>query len=318
MLSSLKRRLAKESRISRRVAERWSTHHGGTDNFSPQVYWLALPEVQARFQALSTGGKSHHWIDYCVDEFLGDRRPAERMASLGCGTGALEQHLSRLNAFRHCDAFDIAPGALEVARRQAEAAGLEGVHYELGNIETLPLVERAYDAVWFNGSLHHVSNLEEVCNRIATALKPDGFVFLSEYVGATRFDLPARQKEVIRAAFALVPERYRRSFMPAMKGEVQPSPLIPDPRAVEAADPSEAVRSADILRVVGDRLEIVDHHQAGGTLLQFLLQGIAGNFRSDDPGSLAVLETLFRIEDALIAAGDVGSDFALVVARARG
>jgi hypothetical protein len=30
-----------------------------------------------------------------------------------------------------------------------------------------------------------------------------------------------------------------------------------------------------------------------------------------------VLDMLFRIEDALIAAGDLGSDFALVVARPR-
>jgi len=39
------------------VAEYWSEHHGGTDAFSPLVYWLAVPEVQERFQRLSTGGQ---------------------------------------------------------------------------------------------------------------------------------------------------------------------------------------------------------------------------------------------------------------------
>jgi hypothetical protein len=62
---------------------------------------------------------------------------------------------------------------------------------------------------------------------------------------------------------------------------------------------------------------VVARHNAGGTILQFLLQGISGNFRTDDPGSLIVLDMLFRIEDALIAAGDLGSDLALVVARPR-
>jgi SAM-dependent methyltransferase len=298
-----------------RVAEHWSTHHAGTEAFSAQVYWLALPEVQARFQARSTAGRSHHWIDYCL-QFLAGRLPA-RMASLGCGTGDLEHHLSRLNAFTRCDSYDIAPGALEVARRLAEGSGLRGVHFELGDIETLALAERTYDAVWFNGSLHHIRDLEGVCDRVGRALKPDGFVFISEYVGANRFDFTPRQRQAIQSAFALVPERYRRSFMPDRRGAVQAAPLIPDPKEVAAQDPSEAVRAADIVKVVSERFEIVARHDSGGTLLQFLLSGIAGNFRADDPASQTVLEMLFRIEDALIESGDLGSDFVLMVGRPR-
>jgi SAM-dependent methyltransferase len=209
------------------------------------------------------------------------------MASLGCGTGALERHLALLQAFRRCDAFDIAPGALEVARREAAAAGVTGLHYERGDIERLILPVQSYDAIWVNGSLHHVSNLEGVCDGVAAALKPDGHVFLSEYVGADRFDLPERQKAAIRAAFELIPERYRCSFDGGIRGPVQSVPRIPDPRAVAAADPSEAVRSSAILEVVERRFEVVARHNAGGTILQFLLQGISGNFRTDDPGSLS-------------------------------
>jgi hypothetical protein len=105
--------------------------------------------------------------------------------------------------------------------------------------------------------------------------------------------------------------------MPRRTGEVQPAPLLPDPREVAAQDPSEAVRSADILKVVGERLDVVARHDIGGGLLQFLLSGICGNFRPEDPGSMAVLDMLFGVEDALMAAGDLGSDFVLLVARAR-
>jgi len=301
---------------SDRVAERWSTCHGGTDAFSPLVYWLAVPEVSQRFQFRATGGKSQHWVNYCVHNFLGDRIPVDRMCSLGCGTGTLERHLALLDAFRQCDAYDIAPGALAIARHDAEAAGVTGVSYDLADLNALDLPPRAYDAVWFNSSLHHVRELEIACDRVASALKPQGFVFINEYVGANKFDFSVRQKQAIRAAFALVPDRYRRSFV-AEGATVQREPLIPDPKVVEAADPSEAIRSSEILKVVDERFEVVARHDAGGTLLQFLLQGIAGNFRSDDPGSLAVLEMLFRIEDTLIDTGDLGSDFVLVVARPR-
>ena len=188
--------------------------------------------------------------------------------------------------------------------------------YDVADLNALNLPPRAYDAVWFNSSLHHVRELEAACDQVAAALKPNGFVFINEYVGADRFDFSNRQKEAIRAAFALVPDRYRRSFV-ADGATVQPAPFIPDPREVEAVDPSEAVRSSEILKVVEERFDIVARHDAGGTLLQFMLQGIAGNFRSDDPGSLAVLEMLFRIEDTLIDGGDLGSDFVLVVARSK-
>jgi 2-polyprenyl-3-methyl-5-hydroxy-6-metoxy-1,4-benzoquinol methylase len=301
---------------SERVADLWSTQHGGTDTFSPLVYWLAVPEVSQRFQQRSTGGQSGHWINYCVNTYLGGRVPVARMCSLGCGTGTLERHLAQLNAFSQCDAYDIAPGALDVARRDAAAAGIGGINYEVADLNTLALAQGAYDAIWFNGSLHHMTDLETVCDRVAAALTPDGFVFISEYVGPDRFAFSPRQKTAIQAAFALVPERYRRSFVDPRRA-VQAAALIPNPVEVEQADPSEAVRSSEILKVVHERLDVVVQHDIGGTLLQFLLHGIAGNFRSDDPGSLAILDMLFRIEDALIDSGDLQSDFALIVARRR-
>ena len=41
------------------------------------------------------------------------------MLSIGCGSGALERDLFTLNAFRHCDAIDIAPTAIETAIKAA-------------------------------------------------------------------------------------------------------------------------------------------------------------------------------------------------------
>ena len=92
---------------------------------------------------------------------------------------------------------------------------------------------------------------------------------------------------------------------------------IPSPARVALADPSEAVRSAEILPVVSQHFEIVQRSDAGGSLLQYLLHDIAGHFGSDDPAALAVLRLLFSVEDTLLEVGDLQSDFALVVARPR-
>jgi len=88
---------------------------------------------------------------------------------------------------------------------------------------------------------------------------------------------------------------------------------LPTKSSVIAVDPSEAVRSADIVPVLTSLFDIVEFRPLGGSILQFLLADIAGNFRSEEGKQL--LEMLFAIEDTLMATGDLESDFAYIVAR---
>ena len=86
-------------------------------------------------------------------------------------------------------------------------------------------------------------------------------------------------------------------------------------RSVIAVDPSEAVRSADIMPVLKASFDIVEHRLLGGAILQFLLSDIAGNFETEDGERL--LQMLFTIEDTLMEIGDLPNDFAYIVARPR-
>lgn len=297
------------------VADLWSRKLDTSDEFSSDVYWLAVPEVYRSYtQAATRGRREDSWVNDCVLHFLAGRTPVERMLSIGCGSGALERHLDTLSAFRECDAWDIAPTAIETARRIAQKEGRRNIHYEVRDANTPGFLRgpaARYDAVWFNSSLHHIEALERVCEGVARSLKPNGLLFVHEYVGPNVFALPPRQKQVIRAAFDLIPERFRRNG-PATLAE---APGIPDPAEVAAVDPSEAVRSADILKVVSHYFDVVECNPAGGTVLQFLLHGIAGNFRQEDPDSMKVLDLLIRIERILIDVGELQSDFVLLVAR---
>ncbi len=300
-----------------KVAVRWSDSAVVFDAFSPQLYWLAIPAVQARHQRRSCGGRNYpSWVEYCLNEFM-PYTPAERMLSIGCGQGALERQLHTLRAFEACDAFDIAPGAIEMARKAASDAGIRTINYAARDVEALDLGDGLYDAIWFNGSLHHIEALEVVLSNVRRALKPGGLLFLHEYVGADRFAFPSVQREAIERAFLLIPETYRKSFAAHDMGEVAALPPLPDPEEVRRADPSEAVRSSAILPVVTTLFDTLALNASGGTLLQFLLSGIAGNFRADDPKSMAVLDMLFRIEDTLIDTGHLPSDFVVCTARAK-
>ena len=298
------------------TADYWSENLAGSNPFSAEVYWLAIPRVQRRFQRQACAGLDYtSWMHYCVGEFLRRRTPVARMLSIGCGTGDLERTLHRLGAFAWCDAIDIAPGAIGVAVREANAVGATTIRYQVQDLEQTDLPRHHYDAVWFNGSLHHIRALETVCQRVCQALKPDGWLFFHEYVGANHFRFDAAQRAAINHAFGLIPERFRRSFQAGNWGQVQQAVLMPDPLEVARVDPSEAVRSADILNVVRQHFDIVVENRCGGSLLQFVLHGIAGNFREDDPASMEILDMLFAIEDRLMASGSLQSDFVGVAAR---
>ncbi|MER9435251.1 class I SAM-dependent methyltransferase [Mesorhizobium sp. M0618] len=298
-----------------RVAKRWSEISSESDEFSANVYWLAIPAIMSRHQRRASAGENYpSWVEYCLGSFIpqgGERR----MLSVGCGYGDLERHLMRIDACAICDAFDIAPAAIDSAIVAAAGEGFDGIRYRCADIETLQLEEGVYDAVWFNGSLHHIHALERVLDRVRYSLKPGGFLFVNEYVGANHFGFPLAQQEAISHAFHLIPPRYRLSFIPAILGQVATQAPIPDPTEVRRADPSEAIRSQDIVPVIVSMFDVLAMNACGGTIMQFLLSGIAGNFREEDPSSMLVLEMLLKIEDALIDTGTLGSDFMVIAAR---
>ncbi len=298
------------------IAARWSAQQPGAGAFSRAVYWLAIPEVDARYQRRACAGDTtRRWFAHLVDTHLGPAAARARMVSLGCGTGGLERKLHALGAFAHFDAFDVAPGAIDGARRDAAPAGMTNIDYQVRDLQAEGVPRRSYDAAWFNGSLHHIERLEYVLDEVRDSLAPDGWLFVNEYVGANAFGFGPRQRECIAAAFRLLPARLRRSCIAGDEGRLMEAAPLPDPDEVRRVDPSEAVRSEDILRAIEARFDVVERNDCGGTLLHFLLAGIAGNFRADDAEAMRYLEMLFAIEDALIDGGELASDFVVLAAR---
>ena len=78
-------------------------------------------------------------------------------------------------------------------------------------------------------------------------------------------------------------------------------------------DPSEAVRSRDILPLLRAHFPNVRVIETGGTILYPLLQQIAFNFEIDPIGP-PVLNLLIWLETALIKTGLLPSDFVFCVA----
>jgi SAM-dependent methyltransferase len=92
---------------------------------------------------------------------------------------------------------------------------------------------------------------------------------------------------------------------------------FPSCSSVVTTDPSEAVRSDEIVPILRKDWQIVERRDWGGNISQFLFSGIAGNFAREDPCSQRLVEMLLEIEDVLLECGEFQSDFAYIAARPR-
>jgi len=297
------------------VIERWSSDT--SEDFSQAVYWLANPIVARRYQNRAVGdSQATHWVDFCAGRFLSEL-PVNRILSVGCGEGGLERHLQGLLPATLIEGIDISPTRIDSARQAAAEAGMSAIRYFVGDAEDMPLLPSRYGAIIFDASLHHVFDVRGLLERVATALGPGGILVVNEYVGPNRFALSSREREVLEAAWRLLPEAFRRSCATVNRGELQHAPAYPDPAEVEQVDPSECVQSEQIMPTLRERFEILHYADRGGSLVHFLLANIAGNFREDNPRAVRLLEVMFDLEDVLVESGDLGVHFALAIARPR-
>ena len=84
--------------------------------------------------------------------------------------------------------------------------------------------------------------------------------------------------------------------------------------AMIEADPSEAIRSSEILPVLRRHFDIIEERPLGGALLHLALGEIAQNFAMQSSEDRALLEAAFAAEDAAMRDGRLGTDFVVVTA----
>jgi SAM-dependent methyltransferase len=150
------------------------------------------------------------WFErWAVTEILGGRAPVASCLSLCCGFGEIERILARLGAFEHCLGVDLAPEAVAAARVAAASDGIDGLSYQVVDVETVEFEPDTYDLIWANGALHHVARLEHVVTAAYKSLRPGGLLVANEYVGPNHHQLDPRTVELVNAAIHLLPPELR-------------------------------------------------------------------------------------------------------------
>lgn len=275
-------------------------------------HWLQHPLVQERINLMVAGRPAMNRFEYFLQRYLNGKMPVERALTLGSGAGELERGLCHYDFASLHEGIDVSDDAVRTAKERAEAAGFTHLRYCLGDLNAVFLEPGAYDVIFGISSIHHTQELEHLFDQIQQALKPGGYFFMDEFVGPNRFQWPDEQLRLINEQLTLLPKDIRRRISDNQKFKEQV--VRKSVAEIRAADPSEAVRSSDILPLLSEFFTVLEIKGYAGGIIHELLYDIAGNFREENPGSLELLRKLFQVEDDLTSCGKLRHDFAVIIA----
>lgn len=295
----------------RRVQEFYSTD--AVRESWPWRHWNAQPSVAREINRRVTGSPHVVLHDHLrgVLSGLGLPLPAGRAVSLGCGQGRQDRSLFRHGIVGQLTGYDLSPASVAAAGRWARASGIDCFDYHEGDLNTLDLEEGAFDLVVAEMSLHHTTELERLFDVIAHALKPGGLLLTDEYVGPTRFRWSEAQMRTVNGLLAMLPDEMARTW----EGTLKPRIVHQPDSFFETVDPSEAIRSGEVVARLEERFDVVWRRPYGGAILHPLLHDIAFNFREGDLYGDAFLAAAISLENTMMATGDLASDFAVLIAR---
>ena len=163
-----------------------------------------------------------------VPTAVADLHPGEVVLDLGSGAGGdVLISAGRVSPGGRAIGLDMTPEMLDLARRNAEAAGVDNVEFLQGYLEEVPLPDDSVDVVISNCVINLAADKRVVLAEAARVLRPGGRLAVSDVVAdedmdeATRADM-AQWTGCI--AGALTEARFRAALLDAGFTDVEITP----------------------------------------------------------------------------------------------
>ena len=150
-------------------------------------------------------------------------------------------------------------------------------------------------------------NLRKILN------KRNGLIIINEYIGPNRFWHSDKVLDIINQILRCLDSSYKRNYLidgKTLRNEYIRTPL----EHFLKHDPSEAVRSEDILKYFSQYFNIIEQKNYGGQINHMLLTGIIQNFK-DTKEDNQILKLLMVFEELLEKYNVIQSDFSFIKAK---
>lgn len=294
----------------KKIKSVWSSDENTVNRYGKGFHWVESNIVMRAINRNISGDPKIDWVTYIINKYLTKLKGTCTGLSLGCGVGALERQLQQNKIFKTLDAYDFADGAIKQAKASAKKENLK-INYKVADLNRLNLKKNKYNFIFANSIIHHLKNLEFIIKQINQALLSDGLVFLIEYVGPSQFQYTDKQVKIINDIINLLPPIYRKRVSDPQT--LKPLFIPPSKKYMDEHDPSEAIRSAEIVNLFKKNFQVIEHKDFGGTILHMLLQDIVGNFNSENIKDATVLNLLIYFEEYFVKSKIIQSDFTFMV-----
>ena len=109
---------------------------------------------------------------------------------VGCGGGRYSAAWRLLGAEKVIG-YDVSATGIADARRRVEAAGIDNVFFQEGNVLRLPFADNSFDIVFSNGVLHHTTDWQKGVSELVRVLNNQGigWLYLIENPGGLFWDV---------------------------------------------------------------------------------------------------------------------------------
>jgi SAM-dependent methyltransferase len=104
---------------------------------------------------------------------------AHKVLDVACGTGNTALAAARRRAA--VTGIDIAPALIERARRRAEAEGLDGIDFQVGDAAALPFADGAFDVVLSTFGSSFLPDQPQAARELMRVTRPGGVIALTAY-----------------------------------------------------------------------------------------------------------------------------------------
>ncbi len=296
----------------KKASKLWGKVARATQSKTLPSSWAECPYVlQHYINPLVSKGNNRDWLSAIAHDYF--KAPVDKALSLGCGSGGLERHALDLGIANSFDAFDVSSEAIDVAIEEAKRLGMiSRIRYGVADLNRLEFRPSVYEAAFASQSIHHIEDLEHYVSQVHQSLTPHGLFVFNEYLGPNQFQWTEKQLHYAQKLLDSIPISHRKLIRQEEGYKEKIARMTID--QMNEYDPTEAIRSRDIVPVVMEKFELVEKRDFGGTLLHLVLDNIAGNLSESSEGQ-AILQGLFQEERKLIQSGEIGSDFSLIVSR---
>jgi cyclopropane-fatty-acyl-phospholipid synthase len=122
-------------------------------------------------------------FDYCYEKLR--LKPGDHILEIGPGWGAWIEYASRRGV--KCTGISISQSSIDYLVRQAQERGhdWELIHADLLAYQT----ELKYDGIVIMGVIEHLPQYDRVLNKLASLLKPGGYIFLDGSASTRKYEL---------------------------------------------------------------------------------------------------------------------------------